>query len=76
MNVVIALIALIGGLALLDRALLAAEERGWIYYRKRRASPGTASGAALEMQSLLEPGTRHVADVLREQIPRSDEREE
>jgi hypothetical protein len=45
---------------LLDRALLAAERRGWIYYRKRRASPGTAASAALDVHALLEPSRRHV----------------
>lgn len=46
----------------LDRFLLWAEERGWIYWRRRRASPGTASQAFQEVQKLLEPGRRHVLE--------------
>ena len=33
-------------LVLLDRALLAAERRGWIYYRKARAPKGMPAPAA------------------------------
>ncbi|MEW6336371.1 MAG: hypothetical protein ACOY3Y_18415 [Acidobacteriota bacterium] len=47
---------------ILDRGLLAAERRGWIFYRKRRASPGTAASAALEVHALLEPWRRHEAE--------------
>jgi hypothetical protein len=39
-----------------------AEERGWIYYRKKRGSSGTLSAAALEVQSLFEPSQRHVLE--------------
>lgn len=46
----------------LDRLLLKLEERGWIYYRKRHASPGTLGGAFLAVQSMLEPGTRYVLE--------------
>lgn len=48
-----------------DRLLLAAEARGWIYWRKRKASPGTAASAMLEVQSILEPGRAHVAEAAR-----------
>jgi len=37
-------------LAGVDRLLLATEERGFVYSRRRRASPGSAASAALEMQ--------------------------
>jgi len=35
---------------------------GWIYWRKRKASPGTRAAAFLEVQSLLEPGRNHVIE--------------
>jgi hypothetical protein len=44
----------------IDRLASWAESRGWIYWRRRKASPGTRAGAMLEIQSLLEPGKRHV----------------
>lgn len=43
----------------LDRAFLWMERRGWIFWRKRRASAGAASGAAFEVAALFQP-TQHV----------------
>jgi len=73
MTVVVALFlfALAGVAA--DRLLLRAEERGWIYYRRRRASPGSAASAALEVQKILEPRTRHVLAVQRDVRPIEDD---
>ena len=39
-----------------------AEDRGWIYYRKKRGSSGTLSAAALEVQALFEPSQRHLLE--------------
>lgn len=58
---------------LLDRALLAMEARGWIYWRRRRGGSGTLSSAFLSVQSLLEPEKRHVAERLRREEPEADE---
>ena len=53
------------------------EERGWIYYHKRKASPGTAASAWLELHSMIEPGKKHVLKVEREEHEEDDaEREE
>ena len=62
-----AAIAVAAGAALwvLDRGLLAMEARGWIYYRRRRGSAGTLGAAFLSVQSLIEPGKRHVVGELR-----------
>ena len=43
-----------------------AEDRGWIYYRKKSGRPGTAASAFLEIQSMMEPSKKHVLDVMRE----------
>jgi hypothetical protein len=45
-----------------DRLLLAAERRGWIYYRTtppRRASAGTA---LLSVEAIFRPEVQHVVD--------------
>jgi hypothetical protein len=57
----------------IDRLLLAAEARGWIYWRRRKASPGTRAGAILELHALLEPDRRHTAEVLREETHEEDD---
>lgn len=60
------IIVLLAGAALLlvvfDRLALAAERRGWIYYRARKANPASLGSAMLEVQSLLEPGVREVVE--------------
>lgn len=50
-----------------------AEERGWIYYLKRRGSSGSLSNAVLEVQSLLEPSKRYVVEEKRrDKVERED----
>jgi hypothetical protein len=48
---------------LLDRGLLAAEGRGWIYYRHRKAASGTVSGAVFGPAfDLLQPSRQIVVE--------------
>jgi hypothetical protein len=76
MRLALILIAVAAALFALDRLLLAAEARGWIYYRKKQASPGTGASAFLELQSMLEPGRKHEISALRrEEEERDDEGE-
>lgn len=49
----------------LDRLLLWMEGRGWIYYRRRKASPSSLGNAFLEIQSMVEP-SRQLAIEARE----------
>jgi hypothetical protein len=73
MRFVIILVACAVAIVILDRLLLAAERRGWIYWRKRKASPGTTASAMLEIQSLVEPGRAHTVERLREELPEVDD---
>lgn len=55
-----------GGIAvllLLDRLLLYAERRGWIYYRKKKPSSSALSHACLEVQQLLEPSKKYIVQI-------------
>lgn len=61
-----AVIALALALVLLDRFLLWCESRGWIYWRRRKPSPGTAGSAFLELQAMLEPGKAHVVEEMKQ----------
>lgn len=49
-------------LVVLDRLLLAAERRGWVYWRRSRASTSRASSALLSIQSIFEPDREHVVE--------------
>jgi len=69
------LVALGAGSALwlADRALLRLEAKAWIYYRRRKASPGTLGSAFLAVQSLLEPGARHAVEERLDRRTESDD---
>jgi hypothetical protein len=49
-------------LYVIHRLALWAEERGWIFYRHKRATGGTMGTALLELQTILEPTKRHVIE--------------
>ena len=67
----IALAAVVCALVI-DRLLLAAEAKGWIYWRHRKSSPGTAAGALLELQAMLQPDRRHAAEIVRAESHEED----
>jgi len=49
---VVGVVCLVGVLKLLDRLLLRAEEKGWIYYRKKSGGGIISSGVAGAMSEL------------------------
>jgi len=49
------------------------EERGWIYYWKKRGSSGALGSALLEIEALLEPGKQHVLEISQKDEPESSE---
>ena len=49
------------------------ENRGWIYYRRKKASPGSLSTAFLEVHSLLEPSKKATIKEMR-RIKHEEER--
>ncbi len=57
----------------LDRLLLAAEARGFIYYRRRKASPGSLGSAMLEIHSLMQPSARHAVEEQRRVVEEEDD---
>jgi hypothetical protein len=57
----------------LHRLSIWAEDRGWIYYRKGHGRSWGAGRAAQELQSLLQPSSRHVVEeTSRQEITRED----
>ncbi len=58
----IGIVCIIGTLKWLDRLLLRAEEKGWIFYRKKSGS-GTVSGgigaAMTELDRIVSPSTEY-----------------
>jgi len=61
------------GVFLLDRFLLWCESRGWIYYRRKKASPGSGASPFLDMLTVYNPSQRHV---LEQRIDEQEERED
>lgn len=66
MRFALLVLALASALFGLDRLGLWAERRGWIYYRRKRASPRSLGNALLETQALLEPRARETVEALAE----------
>ncbi|HNX49641.1 MAG TPA: hypothetical protein PLS53_15790 [Thermoanaerobaculaceae bacterium] len=66
-------LAAVTALVVLDRLLLAAEARGYIYYRRRKASPGSLGSAMLEIHASLQPSVRHIAEEQRRVIEIEDD---
>jgi len=73
MNLLLTLAAVVVAGFVFHRLMLKAEERGWIYWRRRKGSHGMAASATLEVQQLIEPSKKYVLEVQREQAPESDE---
>lgn len=62
MKAVMVIAAAAALLFLLDRALLRMEERGWIYYRRKRGHADRMGEAAFRIQAILEPDKQHVIE--------------
>ena len=45
-----------------DRLLLWAEERDWIYYRKRKPSITSLGTALFQMQAIVQPEKQHIVE--------------
>lgn len=69
----IKLVLVVFAAKVIDLLLLAAEERGWIYYRRSRGRSSSAASAFLELQSMVEPSRRHVVE---ERVREREERED
>jgi hypothetical protein len=48
------------------------ESRGWIYYVKKQGSRNAVGNAFLEIQSILQPETKHVLEMRDERRVKSD----
>ena len=58
-------LVVIPGLWALHRVLSYAEDRGWIYYRKKRGSFG-GLGVTSNFLNIYDPSRRHMQEVVRE----------
>lgn len=52
----------VAALFLIDRVALWAEERGWIYWRRKRAKTGALGSALMEMNTFTNPSAQHVVE--------------
>jgi hypothetical protein len=65
-------LGLIAGVFWLDRFCLWLEDRGWLYYRRKKPSSSAAS-AWVGMQQFIEPGVKHVVQIKQERRSEEDE---
>lgn len=73
METFLGLLALAVGVFVLDRALLWAESRGWIYYRRNKPGRGASTYHLLEWNAAFDPTMRQV---LEERVKEVREEEE
>lgn len=73
METLLGLLALALGIFVLDRALLWAESRGWIYYRRNKPGRGASTYHLLEWNAAFDPTMRQV---LEERVKEVREEEE
>lgn len=73
MSVVLWGVALVVGLLGLHRLALWMESRGWIFYRKTRASSGALGSAFLEIQSIAQPEKKYVLEMRQDQRAERDD---
>ena len=64
-------IAAVAALFGLDRIGLWLEDRGWLYYRRKRTSSSPMS-SWVTMQQIIEPGVRHVVEIKHHQRSRKE----
>lgn len=55
-------VAVVVGAFVLDRLLLWAEDRDWIYYRKRKPNITSLSTALFQMQAIVQPEKQHIVE--------------
>jgi hypothetical protein len=53
------------GLRAIDKLLLWAEGRGWIFYRRNKPTPGALGNAFLEIHGLIEQGKRVIVQEMK-----------
>ena len=67
----------IGGVAvalfLIDRLAIWAEDRGWIYWRRKKAQTGALGAALMELNTFTNPSAEHV--VVAKDAKKLEERE-
>jgi hypothetical protein len=68
------LVAVLVGIGVVDRFLLAAEAKGWINYRRRGLSMGAAGYHAGQLASMITPGVGHLHDAAVEEVQEEDDR--
>jgi len=67
MKFVLIAAAIVLGFVLLHNIALWMERKGWIYYKHTKPSRSRLGNAFLEVQSILEPGKKHIIQIKKEQ---------
>jgi hypothetical protein len=55
-------VIIVGAVFALDRLLLWFEDRGWLYYRKRRPNITSLGTALFQVQAIIQPEKQHVVE--------------
>ena len=67
MKLIIIAVAIVLGIVSLHLLALWMEKKGWIYYKHTKPSRSSLGNAFLEVQSILEPGKKHIIQVKKDE---------
>ena len=67
MKFIIIAVAIISGITLFHLLALWMEKKGWIYYLHTKPSSSRLGNVFMEVQSILEPGKKHIIEIKKEQ---------
>lgn len=63
MRIAIVILLIFFGLYLVNKICLWAEDRGYLYYRRKKPEGGAMGSALLELQGMLNPSARHIIEM-------------
>ncbi len=67
MKLILVVFSILAAGTLLHFLFLWMEGKGWIYYKRNKPSRTALGNAFLEVQSILEPGKRHLAEIRKDE---------
>jgi len=68
MKILITMLGVCAALYFMDKLFLWLENKGWLYYRHRKAQKGIMGNALLELNSFLQPSARHTIEMKQKQV--------
>ncbi len=73
MDLTLKIALLVAALFVFDRLLLALEAKGYVYYRKKKASLRSTGSVLMELHGVIEPRAKNVIEAKQQVVHHHDE---